>query len=170
MLENPALWLAAWSAYPQPGTDRNGVEPPRWAVLDPATHAFLGLVRCRRRWSGTWFGWLEQPVVEVFETADESFLFRMWRSWGPSKTWRVADAEGRPVGTLRGTQVRGWQGQLLAIVAMAERSGRWQSPDGRELGSFRADGEGIVARFALEVLEGDPFVRMVLLASLLRID
>jgi hypothetical protein len=127
-------------------------------VLDPATHAFLGLVRCRRRWSGTWFGWLEQPVVEVFETADESFLFRMWRSWGPSKTWRVADAEGRPVGTLRGTQVRGWQGQLLAIVAMAERSGRWQSP------------EGIVARFALEVLEGDPFVRMVLLASLLRID
>ena len=171
MLEHLTLWLAPWSACERGRRAGTLVtEPPRWAVLDPATRDFLGLVRVRRGWSGSWLSWLSQPVVEVFETEDDSFLFRTWRSWGVA--WHVCDAEGRPAGTVRGPDVRGNQGQLIAVMKTAPdaQAGCWESPQGRELGTFRSAEDGIVASFAPELLDEDPFVRMVLLAALLRIE
>ncbi|OAI52328.1 hypothetical protein AYO44_04780 [Planctomycetaceae bacterium SCGC AG-212-F19] len=172
MLEQPSLLLAPWS----PGEHRCQTGPntplPRWAVLEPATRQLLGLVRCRLRWEGTWFGWLDQPVVEVFETVDESFLFGMRRSWGWSRAWHVADAEGRPVGSLRGPHMHGWQGELLAIIEPAGegRAGQWYGLDRQELGSFGPADGGVVLQFAPELADGSPFLKMLLLASLLRVE
>jgi hypothetical protein len=169
MLEHLHLWLAAWSACdPAQVVCRPGGPPPRWAVFDSASREFLGIVRFSDRWVDSWFGWFSGPVVEVFETPDESFLMRTWRSWG---AWRVCDAEGRSAGTIRANDVRDPLGVPMAALTTApDGSGYWQSPQGRELGTFRAADDGIRASFSPELLDEDPFVRMVLLATLLRME
>lgn len=169
MLEHLHLWLAPWSVG-EPGqiACRPGGSPPRWAVFDSASREFLGLVRTSRRWAGTWFGWLTVPVVEVFESPDESFLMRTWRGWG---AWQVCDAEGRSAGRIRGNEVYDRLGQAMAVIAtVPDASGIWRSPLGRELGTFRIAPDGIDASFSPELLDDDPFVRMVLLATLLRME
>lgn len=166
MLEYAALCLAPWLAGEHRCRMGAGPTPlPRWAVLEPTSRQLLGLVRCLARW-------LRPPVVEVFETADESFLFGMRGGWWPAKSWRIADADGRPVGYVQGIQLRSWQGDLLAVMETepGEAAGRWRGRDGRELGSFRAADGGVLAQFAPELSDGSPFLRMLLLASLLRTE
>ncbi len=173
MLEHLNLWLAPWSVCEAGGRVPRRGQPPRWAILDPASGAFLGLVRTSRRWAGSWFGWFTSPVVEVFEGPDESFLLRTWRSWG---AWHVCDAEGRPAGTIRGNAAWDHLGLPIAFIIPGEEEqqqgqvGSWRSWQGRELGTFQPANDGIRINFSAELLDEDPFIRMVLLATLLRIE
>ncbi len=166
MLEHPALWIG-----PPPPSVTTGVSlknAPRWHVCDPTTHSFLGLIRSRTRWTSRWLRWLDPPVLDVYESGDESLLFTMRRSWAASDTWRVADAEGRPVADLSGTEVRSWEGELLAVVEMLGAGrGRWVSLTA-ELGHFRPENQGLAASFTADLEEKNPFVKMALLATLLR--
>jgi hypothetical protein len=171
MLEHQALWLCPWSACGRPAGNGSGesAEPPRWAILDPDTRAFLGLARCRPRGTPAWLGWLERPSLDVFETEDEALVFSVARAWSFGTAWLVCDADGHPVGTMRGDRARNEDGSLLAVLELADdsASGRWLAPDGRALGTLSRAPDGNRATFAPGVA-GYPFVKMILLATLLR--
>lgn len=167
MLERQALWLGPSSAAPvRAGASQ---EPPLWVVLEPETQAFLGLVR-RQAWrSPFWFGYLDRPGVAVYETEDESLLFSLERAWGLGAVWLVRDADGHRVGSLRGNLARDENGRRLAVLEPtgAAQVQRWLGTDGEELGTATAVDAGALVQFA-GLSESRPFVRMLLLALLLR--
>lgn len=157
MLEHPSLWIG-------PGTQIAGAT--RWLIREPASQRQLGLARHRLAAKNRWFRWLAWPTLEVCETDDEALLFTLDRYWGPRATWIVRDADERPVGSLRGGKARDAYGRLLAeLEPNANGQRRWLAPDGRELASIQVEADSAVLSF---VGDENPFLRMVLLAELLR--
>jgi hypothetical protein len=163
MLEHSSIWLSPWasSAGQRPVTTRT--------ILDPATRSFLGLARCSHQSATVWFGYMARPTVEVFETEDESLLFTITRTWGLGTGWVVCDADGHRIGTLRSNLVRDQRGRQLATLEPSAPGTprRWLAPDGQELGTIAVAGEGLLATFSMAIAD-NPFVKMLLLATLLR--
>jgi hypothetical protein len=109
-------------------------------------------------------------TLEVHESEDDSLLFMMSQRWALGETWLVADADRRRVGKLCGNLLRDALGRRLAVVETLEdnKSGRWRDLAGRELGTFAEAEQGVLATFDASAA-GNPFVRMLLLATLLRL-
>lgn len=161
MLECQALWLCPATA------SQNLQHSPRWLIHEAGSRRFLGLARLRVQSVSVWFGSWRRPTLEVYETEDESLLFMLARGWGQG--WLVSDAEGQRVGSLRGSTVRDGTGQRIATLTASGANGTdtWQTDDGQELATATTDGPGVVLRFAPQ-LEGQPFLKMLLLATVLR--
>ncbi len=167
MLESPSLLLRPWTPVPGDGDERR--LPRSWAraILDAATHAALGSASWRTRPAPALLRWLVRPVVEVFETEDQSLLCTLRGPWGPASSWQVRDAEGRSVGTVHRSALLDPFGRCLAVIEPAAEGGaRFRSPNGRPRGMLEVAPEGARLTFADE-LDGDPFARMLLLAAAL---
>jgi hypothetical protein len=116
-----------------------------------------------------WWPRLARLIVEVRESEDDSLLFTMSRRWALGESWVVGDADRRPVGKLCGNLLRDALGRRLAVLEKQDGgiSGRWRDLEGRELGTFAEADQGMLATFDGSGAE-NPFVRMLLLATLLR--
>jgi len=174
MLEKQALWLGPWpTAGPLPPGLPVTPDPPLWVLRAPEDRSFLGLVRRRVQTLAIWFGGLTRPVVDVYETEDESLVLSFTRSWGFGARWAVRDADGQTMGTFsaypNGCVAWDSLGLLLASFenGAEEPLGRWLSPRQTELGSVVRADVGVLVRFEPE-LEAKPWHKMVLLAMVLR--
>jgi hypothetical protein len=195
MLEQPGLLLRPWApavsrsarAGQAAAADRTRV------VLDAASGTPLGFAAWRPRPGWTWWRWLRRPVLEVYETEDESLLFQVHYSWLLSPRWQVQDAEARPIGILRcfrhtvprhfspvldlggtrpggarGTWAQDRWGRVFGFLEQGSPPvcGWFLSQDGSELGALTSYGDDLLLTFTAE-LDGDPFAKMLLLASVL---
>jgi hypothetical protein len=168
MLEHQALWLGPWSAPSQP--QAGIVACCQRSLCHVSTRAVLGTARQIAARSSWWprlggGGW----NLEVHEKEDDSLLFMMSRRWVLGESWLVCDADRRRVGKLCGDWLRDAFGRRLAVLGTRDGgiSGRWCDVEGRELGTFGQADQGVLATFHPTTAE-NPFVRMLLLATLLR--
>jgi len=165
MLENGALLLRPCAALPAAGGEAAGLEPAR-AVLDALTGAPLGFAGWRRP-GGFWPRWLARPVLAVHESDDAPLLFTAHGLWGLAARWEVRDAEGNVLGVLCGPLIKDRFGRALALWQRPSGDvGRARDADGRELMTVVVTPEGTRVAFAAEA-EGNPFLKMLLLAAVL---
>jgi hypothetical protein len=161
MLEHPSLLLMPWTtARGSPGNSF-----PRRPILEADTGrplGFVGRAAARLPWG---LGWLVRPAYEVRETEDESLLFILYGPWFTQRAWEVYDAEERVVGSLRGNLIRDRYGRTLAAAEPTPGGGfGFPEPEGEVLGTLEPVNRGHRMTFG-EVLIGDPFARMLLLAG-----
>jgi hypothetical protein len=140
----------------------------RRPVRDAATGEELGYV-VRLPGRPRWLAWLLPAALAVHEAEDEPLLCTV-RGAGLGRGWHVLDADGRLVGEVR-------RGTLYFFDARAEvaavlqpgpgrGAGRFHGGSGAALASFATDARGVVLTF-LPPSEGDPLLRMTLLAATL---
>src|SRR5262245_28023962 len=168
MLEQQTLWLGPWlDSTDSAGAGRVAVERQR-IIRDPNTREIVGSARDIQVGSG-WWSRLKGHSFEVRESDDDSLLFTMVRCWSLAETWLVREADQRRVGRLCGNLVRDALGRRLALLETTSGglSGRWRQTDGCELGTFAEADQGILASFSPSTAD-NPFVKMLLLATLLR--
>jgi hypothetical protein len=163
MLESSCLLLQPWVAAPLGGATNQC-----WSrsIFDPASGKQLGLAQLSWRRSLAWF---RRPEITVVESPDESLLFTLDRQLLPPRSWYLHDADGAWVGTVSRRQIRFHSGRPLAWVEpLAGGSGEcYRNPEGRELAVLRIVGPDRQLTFA-DWLDGNPFLRMLLLATALR--
>jgi hypothetical protein len=176
MLEQRQLLLGPWVLVPPDEGSASGRRP----VLDAATGAPLGHVCWQASHVPAWLAWLAQPVLAVYETEDASLVCTVRRLVGLGSSWKVADADDRAVGLFRHVGVRGPVNEPcrgVPAVQLADPSGhrfarfdpgpgRFVSERGDELATLGRSEKGHVLTFARRS-EGNPFVRMLLLAAVL---
>jgi hypothetical protein len=134
-------------------------------ILDGETGRPLGFAR-RPAPSGPWWRRLAPPVLAVHEEEDEPLVFTVHRTWGLRPRREVRDADGRTVGSLRGSSVWDVAGRPVAELTAAGSGERiFRGRGGRELARLTPGPEGLRLAFNPDV--GDPFVRMLLLAAVL---
>ncbi len=162
MLEHSLLVVHGWIRQ----TDGAWVRP----VTDAAIRA-LGLVRFEGTPRGSWASWLHTIRLEVFETDDASHLMTLTRSWGVLGSWQVDDAEGRHVGNLYAkTIVTSENVRLGYLDATSKTQGRVVDLAGRTQAHFsRNEGPALGVAFAPDAVT-NPFVRMLVLASILTLE
>ncbi len=142
-------------------SDEAGLRSISGAAGQPLGYAWW---RPRR---GPWWR-LRPQVLAVHEHEDEPLLFTV-RRWWPLLPWReLRDAEGRPVGYLRGASISDRIGRCVACREKTSEIGAscFRQPAGRALGEVASTAEGMVLTFAPAV-EPDPFAKMLLLAAVL---
>lgn len=197
MLESPGLLLRPWTApAPEPHFGLIGNETANRfrdiaAVVDNRPLGFA-VRRPGTRWRR--LPWLARPCIEVYETEDASLLCTAQRRrW--SRSWDVADAEGRAVGAFRsgvfrlpahtvrlwnlredsdhsgpkypGTVAADWLGRLVAwIEAPALTPSRVIAPDGVILATLTRTAHGTILVFTPS-WDGTPFAKMLLLTAVL---
>lgn len=147
MLERQALLIR-----PPDATGRRG-------IVDPESGAALGHAGRRRPRLLT--------VLEVREVEDEPLLFTARRWWLVGPIWAIRDADGNGVGFVGGTWVQNHWGRRVAGREPAG-PGRtlFRGRQGQELAAIQDDKEGRRLLFSAE-LDGEPFVKMLLLAAAL---
>jgi hypothetical protein len=136
-------------------------------ILDGESGRPLGCARWRPPPAAPWWRRLAPPVLAVHEEEDEPLVFTVHRGWGLWPRHEVRDADGRPVGSLRGGCLRDAGGRPVAELAAGEGKGErvFRGRGGRELARLTPGPEGLRLAFNPDV--GDPFVRMLLLAAVL---
>jgi hypothetical protein len=161
MLEQQRLLIKPWETT----TGR------RRPILDALTGALLGFAVWQAERGPRWLRWLTHPVLAVHEAEDEPLLFTVHRPWGLLWRWEVRDADGHPVGTFRRRLIRNRWNDALAQIEPSPHAGTlwFRNPDGRQLAALTRNEEGMALAFADE-LEGEPFVKMLLLASVLVLE
>src|SRR5262245_42885727 len=159
MLEQPSLDLRPWSKAARPAERVRAV----WAGGEQ-----VGMVRQAAPGAPPWLGWLARRTLEVYELPDSSLVFALRRAWGWPGRWNLLDAEDRLVGTLRGRAMLDGSGNLLAVIESPDAGGRGRflSIQGRELGEYAREREGVRVPVAA-AREGNPFARMMLLGAVL---
>jgi hypothetical protein len=162
MLEIGSLLICPWE---QADADSGGWCRP---VADGASAARLGCVRWLGPPERSWFDWLRGQRLEVLETEDAALLMTLVRSWGLSRAWDVYDAEERRVGAIALPILLDSEGGRRAYVDRSDRhSGRILSPAARVMADFtRQPDDATLIQFAAD-LEPNPFLRMLLLGSVL---
>ena len=109
--------------------------------------------------------WLPvRTAREVREAGDAPLVFTIRRAWSLLPRLEVHDAEGRLVGSLVGRVVSDRNG---CQVATAGADGAFRSPDGSVLARVARARADVEISFAEETAT-DPFLRMLLLAAVLR--
>ncbi len=136
-------------------------------ILDAESGRPLGYARWRPPSSGPWWRRLVPAVVAVHEQEDEPLVFTVHRGWGLWPRREVRDADGRPVGSLRGGRVLDAGGRPVAELAAIDGTGElvFRGRGGRELARLTSGPDGLRLAFSPEL--GDPFVRMLFLAAAL---
>ena len=136
------------------------------AVVDAAGGAPLGFARPRP--AGLLARWLAGPVVEVHEHEDNSLLCVIHRGL-LRPHWRlVCDAEGRPVGAVRGRRLEGRDGCVVAVRRPDAAPGGdvFRDPEGRLLATLLPRQRGATLTFT-DAIAADPFAKMLVLAAAL---
>jgi hypothetical protein len=136
-------------------------------ITCPDTGLRLGFARREPRPGGPWWRRLAPPGLAVHEQDDEPLVFTVRRAWGLGPRLHVRDADGHPVGCVRGARVENVWGRTLAVLRPGEAAGErvFRTPDGRELARLLPGPAGLRVSFAAGV--EDPFLKMLLLAAAL---
>jgi hypothetical protein len=165
MLEQSLLMLNSWMRQATPAGDYAWVRP-----IANAHGLGLGFVQFLGTPRTSWFTWLQPTRLEVYETEDASHLMTLSRSWGILGSWRIDDAEERHVGNVyAATIVTSDHARLGYLETNADGQGRLLDPLSRALANFvRRD--GITEVSFLPDLSANPFVRMLVLGSILTLD
>jgi hypothetical protein len=166
MLESARLLLRPWALSPDSSPSDGSGLALTWTriIADLETGARLGCVRVHSAAFFSWLPWLALPHLAVYETDDLSLLCTVRRGWGAAR-WQVLDADGRLVGTIHGDRIYDAFGRWV-LVADPERGAarRVRTLDGRELGMLDRQADGMVVRFA-DDLVNDPLGKMLILAT-----
>jgi hypothetical protein len=156
MLEQQTLLIKPW------GTGAAS----RRLVVEPETREVLGFACWQPLALGSWWGWLQAPVLEIHEAEDEPLLFTLHRYWSLGTVWAVRDADGRAVASVRRGFVEDPLGRCLAAPEPASEAIHFRDLERQELGTLSREPDGLVLRFTDE-LRGEPFAKMALLAAAL---
>jgi hypothetical protein len=163
MLEQPALLLRPDGVIGPPASWRVSIDQSQ----DGAVLGFAERRGGRGRFA--WLRWWATPFFEVHEsheTDDEPLLLTVRQVWGTR--WQVQDADGVPVGRLRGGTLLDRKDQPLAVLRRGadRRTASYRDAQQRELAVTVCTAEGVRLTFLPEG-DGNPFVKMVLLAATL---
>jgi hypothetical protein len=162
MLEHTILFLQPWSRA-------SGAAPWQRRVTDSAAKP-LGFVRSVAPVRGSWFSWLRRTRLEVYETEDASHLMTLVRAWSLGATWITYDADALFVGTVHPRSLIASDGVCLGERLGNSASGQIVAPDGVEWLTYQQHADTTVElRFAKPAM-ANPFLRMVLLGSVLMLD
>jgi hypothetical protein len=162
MLEQPSLLIHPW---------KRGIldEPDRFVreIAGPEGST-VGFVRRPRPGLPPWLLRLARPRLKAYEAPDGSLVFTIRRSWGWRSDWKVFDADGHQVGTVRGRALLDSFGQIFAVIEQPDTaaSGRFLTLEGQELGEFSSKPEGTGITFGPKQ-EDNPFAKMLLLGAVL---
>ncbi len=158
MLEKRTLLLRPWEATPAPGR----------VILDARGGAALGFARWGPVPRFAWLRWLYPSVLAVYESDDEPLLCTVRSFWPLSRCWEVRDADEHAVGTFSRQLIADPYGRVVARVEAGPDGlpGRFLGPADQELATAERGDGGTVLKFTREV-EGEPFVKMLLLAATL---
>lgn len=161
MLERTSLLLRPWLLGPSSGDERI------W-IIDPLTQSWLGSA-CRplaRGFVGRLRSWA-RPRIAVREADDEPLLFTMSRGL-IRRSWQVCDADGDPIGRIRGLHLNDRNHRQLATLrrSSAEQIGHYETRSGEILATIESGGEGVLLSFQ-EPSRDEPFLRMAVLAGTL---
>lgn len=188
MLESHGLLLLSWAVSKPPPTrdyDQTRDVPSR-TVRDLATGLFRGRIYWRPGTQHRWLQWFACPMLEIYETEDESLLCTAQRSWGILPRWQVRDADENLVGWIvrpcfwvtspshsatqsRGTLLLDRLSRKLAVFDPGpsdQAEGRFLDAERQELATLAPSNEGLAVTFAVE-LDDRPFEKMLLLAAAL---
>lgn len=151
MLEAPALLIRPRAP--------SGVR----AILDAATRKPLGHARPGQR---PWWRCLSSKPLEVREHEEEPLLFTVRRAWGRPPRQEVLDADGVPVGLVRGRFLYDGWGRCVAAAEDGPDGRTFRDGDGRPLARLTRRADGVAVDFD-EAVASEPFAKMVLLAAAL---
>src|SRR5437016_634489 len=104
MLEQQAVLLRPWTVSTEPVATHGVIKHLHHRtrpILTAEDQVPLGFVCRVMSTAPPWWSALFPPPLEVRETEDASLLLTVRRRWGYGRRWYVADAEGRPVGSVR---------------------------------------------------------------------
>lgn len=153
MLECPALLLDS----PRTSGSRS--------ILAAETGKKVGFAEARPL-SGIW-GWLGASIIEVREEEDAPLLCTIWRRFAWSLRREVRDAEGYTVGAVVGRIVLNeFNRRIAECTPLSAGQGSMLTPRGELLATLETTATGLKLEFRPEV-EGDPFLKMLLLAAAL---
>lgn len=137
----------------------------RRPVRDAATGEELGTVRPLSA-GPRWLSWLLPSAFAVHEAEDEPLLCMVRGGWG--RAWSIYDADGHLVGEVRRGVLYFFdaRGEVTAALQSGpERgAGRFRGGSGAALAMFSTGESGVLLTF-LPGSEGDPLMRMTLLAA-----
>ena len=135
------------------------------SIVAADTGAAAGSARWRPPDGPPWRRWLGRSVLEVREDEDEPLLFTVRRCWSLLPRYEVRDADGFRLGFLVGPWVLDvWGGRQALRQADGPGGACFVSPRGDRLAEVRDEPGGRRFRFGDRV-EGEPFVKMTLLAA-----
>lgn len=159
MLEQPVLLF-------RPGRAVGAGIPPRVSVSveDGSVLGFADRGGGRGRFA--WLRWWAAPFFEVHESEDEPLLLTVRQVWGTR--WQVQDADGVPVGRVRGGMLLDRRDQPIAVLHRGSdrHTATYQNAWQRALAVTVCDAVSVRLSFLPEG-QGSPFVKMVLLAATL---
>jgi hypothetical protein len=140
------------------------------AITCAHTGQLLGCARQEPAGARSWWRRLAPALVAVYEQPDEPLVFTVHRGWGLRPRREVRDADGHPIGGLRGPRVENAHGRTVALLGSPEEAGAraFRAPDGTELARLTPGPEGLGLVFAANLV--DPFLKMLLLAAALTGD
>lgn len=163
MLEQSTLLVHAWMRQ----VSSDGAASWVRLITDAAKRP-LGFVRLVGEPPSTWMSWLCKTRLEVLETDDASHLMSVTKMWGILARWVVEDAEERHVGTVYAKSIVSSEPTVLGYLDMsADGTGCVRDPHNRVMIRFTGEAAGIVEISFLPQLSVNPFVRMMMLASVL---
>ncbi len=179
MLESRALFVR-----PAPASRPGNSAGPTAEILDAVTGRPLGTVR-RQPHRERWWAWLVPAALTIHEAGDEPLLFTLRRRWRFSYSWSVLDADDQPIGTLcqvrlvpyaarvvgaAGLLILDRYSRLLATLCRSTEAtgeGAVLDPEGVTLATLREQPAGAELTFT-PASENEPFLRMLVLAAVLR--
>jgi hypothetical protein len=131
-------------------------------ILDGDGGLALGFAHWPPQAPRAWWPSFGHCLVEVHEQEDEPLLFTVHRAWSLLPRREVRDADGHPVGSLLGRLIQDALGRTIA----AWQDGVFRNPYQRILADLAPSSGGMRLSFA-DDLNGEPFVKMLLLAATL---
>ena len=162
MLEHSPLLIHPWTRQPL-------ADGPAWvrSIGDTAGLA-LGFLHFDGEPDDSWFRWLRKVRLDLFETDDASHLMTLTRFWGILSSWDVEDADLRHVGTIYPKTLVSSENQRLGQVDRGD--GRILDPLGAPLARFSKKEAGIVEVAFDSEMPANPFLRMMILGSILTLE
>jgi hypothetical protein len=132
------------------------------------THTPLGVARRRVGSERRWLCWFARPVWEICEREDDSLLMTIHGAWLWSGATDVFDAEPRHVGCVQRGRLVDSTGLELAQLERLAMPGalRFVSPQGLEFATVQFV-SGSASLCFRPILEGEPFLKMLVLAATL---
>ena len=163
MLENTTLLLLPWMHVPDAG------DGPAWIRrITEASGAPLGFVRLDGEPRTSWLSWFRKIRLDVFETEDASHVMSLTRFWGVLSSWEIEDAESRHVGNLYAkTLVSSDNERLGYLEPQTFDQGRVLDPSGNVMACFAPKSETVVEVVFPTAAPANPFLRMLVLGSIL---
>jgi hypothetical protein len=156
MLENSDLLL------------RQDEHVDRRLILAAETETVVGFARWRRTERVGWLRVLSPRVLEVREQEDEPLLCTLRRCWTLLPWFAVRDADDQPVGRFLGPVIQD-RDHCRCAVYTEDGDGKqiFHSPSGVCLARLNPKGRDLHLVFD-PVIDKEPFVKMLLLAFVIR--